>query len=110
MSKLASIILLSTLVVLSVSIPWKSQIALANSLEVGRDEDPNTWECAGCDSSNRPSHSYIIEEKAKEVKSSLAVYTEYTVLAFRYTNNVKNIGQDLLWAVQVLLILFLGSR
>ena len=31
----------------------------------------------------------------------MSVYSEYTVLAFRYTANMKNIEQDLLYAVQV---------
>jgi len=72
--KLVNALLLVGLIAVASAIPWKAQIALANSLEVGRDEDPNTWECVGCDASNQPLHTYIIEEKAKDVKSSLAVY------------------------------------
>lgn len=45
--------------------------------------------------------SYIIEEKAKDVKCSLSLYEEYTVLAFRYTATLQNVYQDILWAFQV---------
>lgn len=41
-------ILLATLVVFASALPWKHQIALFNSLEVGRNEDPTTWGCVGC--------------------------------------------------------------
>ena len=88
------------LTVLTVSIPYHQQLALVNSLEVGRDEDPNDWTCVGCDESNKPINTYIIEEKSKEIRASLAVYEEYTVLAFRYTANVKNVYQDIVYAVQ----------
>lgn len=93
-------ILVGLLSVLTLSIPYSQQLALVNSLEVGRDEDPNTWTCVGCDESNKPISSYIIEEKSKEIKASLSVYEEYTVLAFRYTANVQNIYQDVVYAVQ----------
>lgn len=59
------------------------------------------WTCVGCDENNKPIHSYIIEEKAVEIRSILSVYEEYTVLAFRYTANLKNVWQDILWAFQV---------
>jgi 2-oxoglutarate dehydrogenase complex dehydrogenase (E1) component-like enzyme len=59
------------------------------------------WNCVGCDESNKPLHSYIIEEKGKDVKCILSVYEEYTVLAFRYTATVTNVAQDALWAIQV---------
>lgn len=72
--KWRNIVLLATIVAVATCIPWKSQLALVNSLEVGRDEDPNTWACVGCDQSNQPLHTYIIEEKAKDVKCSVAVY------------------------------------
>lgn len=99
--KLISLIFLATIFALATALPWKSQIALVNSLEVGRDEDPLTWGCVGCDESNKPLTSYIIEEKAKDVKCSLSLYEEYTVLAFRYTATIKNVFQDILWAFQV---------
>ena len=60
--KLISFLLITVLIAMVSAIPWKSQIALANSLEVGRDEDPNTWECHGCNKNNQPLHTYIIEE------------------------------------------------
>lgn len=31
------------------SIPYRDQIALLNSLEVGRKEEPEVWQCFGCD-------------------------------------------------------------
>lgn len=31
----------------------------------------------------------------------MSVYQDYTVLAFRYTATIKNVFQDLLWAIQV---------
>jgi hypothetical protein len=34
---------------LACSIPYPQQIALLNSLEVGRLEDPMLWTCVGCD-------------------------------------------------------------
>lgn len=99
--KLTLAILLSTLFSLAVALPWKFKIALHNSLEVGRNEDPMLWQCAGCDDSTKPLTTHVIEEKGMEVKSILSVYEEYTVLAFRYTANVKNVAQDILWAFQV---------
>ena len=68
------------------------------------------WTCVGCDESNKPIHSYVIEEKAVEIRSILSVYEEHTVLAFRYTANLKNVWQDLLWAFQVDLLLNLETR
>lgn len=86
---------------LTFSIPYHQQLALLNSLEVGRNEDPMDWTCVGCDETNKPIHSYVIEEKAVEIRAILSVYEEYTVLAFRYTANLKNVWQDILWAFQV---------
>lgn len=45
--------------------------------------------------------SHVVEEKAKDVRATLSVYEEYTVLSFRYTASVQNIWQDLLWAIQI---------
>lgn len=50
-----------TLFVLTTSIPYRDQIALLNSLEVGRNEDPMVWECYGCDTKTKPISSYVIE-------------------------------------------------
>jgi hypothetical protein len=96
-----SCLLIALLALQVATIPFKQQIALLNSLEVGRDEDPMTWSCIGCDASNKPLRSHVIKEDNKDIKAILSVYDEYTVLAFRYTATAKNIWQDLLWAIQV---------
>ena len=62
--KYTVIILFACLALSCMSIPFKSQIALVNSLEVGREEEPMVWACYGCDSDNKPISSAIIEEKA----------------------------------------------
>ena len=103
-------VLLALFASVAVALPWRDQIALVNSLEVGRNEDPTTWSCVGCDDSNKPLSTFIIEEPKKDVKATLAVYSEYTVLAFRYTATVKNFFQDLLWAIQVKLKFNSDSR
>ena len=43
------IIFLAVLLTLAACLPWRDQIALVNSLQVGRDEDPMVWGCTGCD-------------------------------------------------------------
>lgn len=68
------------------------------------------WTCVGCDADNKPIHTYVIEEKAVEIRCILSVYEEHTVLAFRYTANLKNVWQDLLWAFQVDLLSNLEAR
>jgi hypothetical protein len=110
MMKLFNITVVALLLCLCCSIPYQQQIALVNSLEVGRNEDPMDWNCVGCDETNKPIHSYVIEEKAVEIRSILSVYEEYAVLSFRYTANLKNIWQDILWAFQVDLLSNVGSR
>ena len=95
------VVLIAFLTVSSLAIPFRDQIALVNSLEVGRDEEPMVWGCTGCDSTNKPISSVIIEEPSTETKAIMSVYSEYTVLAFRYTANMKNIEQDLVYAIQV---------
>ena len=104
------IVLLACLAISTMTIPFKSQIALTNSLEVGRDEEPMVWACTGCDTDNKPLTSFIIEEKVVEIKAILSIYDEYSVLAFRYTNNVKNIQQDIAWGIQVDLLSILETR
>lgn len=47
--KTAFVLLLALLAIHVSSIPFKQQIALLNSLEVGREEDPMAWSCVGCD-------------------------------------------------------------
>lgn len=101
MMRSATLLILAALVALTLQLPYKHQLALVNSLEIGRDEDPNTWGCVGCSEENKPIHTYIIQEKSEQIKASLAVYEEYTILAFRYTANLKNVWQDLLFPFQV---------
>jgi hypothetical protein len=64
------------------------------------------WSCAGCEEHTKPTRSHIVEEDAVKIKAILSVYTEYTVLAFRYTANLKNVWQDILYPIQVDLISF----
>jgi hypothetical protein len=44
------------------SLPYRDQMALANSLIVGRDDQSDLveWTCKVCDASNKPVHSHII--------------------------------------------------
>jgi len=42
-------LILAVLVIQTISIPYKQQISLLNSLQVGRNEDPTVWGCVGCD-------------------------------------------------------------
>ena len=69
-----AIILLVPLLYLAMALPFKHQIALLNSLEVGREEDPMVWTCAGCDENFKPLRSHIIEEDEVKIKSILSVY------------------------------------
>jgi triacylglycerol lipase len=59
------------------------------------------WSCVGCDQQTKPIRSHEIKEDVQNVRAILSVYEEYTVLAFRYTATLKNVWQDLLWAIQV---------
>jgi len=85
------------------SLPYVEQMLLANSMIVGRDDhqDLVNWECNVCDPTNRPLHAHYIEESAKDIKCILAVYPTFVVLAFRYTNTLLNVWQDILYANQV---------
>jgi len=47
--KLTTIVLFVALLSVAISLPWRDQIALVNALQVGRNEDPMTWGCVGCD-------------------------------------------------------------
>ena len=58
----ATFLILTALLCLATSLPFKHQIALLNSLEVGREEEPMTWTCAGCEQDTKPIRSHIIEE------------------------------------------------
>lgn len=44
------------------AIPHRDQVALVNSLIVGRDnkDDLKNWICGTCDDSNKPQHTYWI--------------------------------------------------
>ena len=59
------------------------------------------WTCAGCESDTKPLNSQIFENTNTKIKSIISAYEEYTVLAFRYTANLKNVWQDLLYPIQV---------
>jgi len=104
--KTLTLLVLATLACLALTLPFKHQIALLNSLEVGRDEDPNVWACEGCEEDTKPTISHVIEEEEVKIRAILSVYEEYTILAFRYTANAQNIWQDLLYAIQVDLLPF----
>jgi hypothetical protein len=91
------------LVTLGSCLPYVEQMLLANSMIVGRDDldDLANWDCNVCDSTNRPLHAHYIEESEKDIKCVLAVYPQFIVLAFRYTNTLLNVWQDILYANQV---------
>ena len=94
---------LALLAALVCSLPYNEQMLLANSMIVGRDDhqDLINWECNVCDESNRPLHAHNIENKGKDIKCTLSTYPKFHVLAFRYTNTVLNVWQDILYANQV---------
>lgn len=100
------LVILSLVAALSVCLPVIDQMLLTNSLIVGRTEDLIHWICKVCDDSNKPLHSHYIEENLKDIKCILSVYPSYVVLAFRYTNSALNVWQDVLYPLQVALILF----
>lgn len=85
------------------ALPYVDQMLLANSMIVGRDdgEDLINWDCNVCAPENKPVASHYIEEKAKDVKCVLSTYPTFVVLAFRYTNTLLNVWQDILYANQV---------
>jgi len=72
--KLINLVFIFGLMAIASALPWEQQIALANALQVGRDSDPQTWDCADCNENNKPLSSVVIEEKGKDVKSILSVY------------------------------------
>ena len=82
------------------ALPWTDQVLLANSLVVGREEDLALWICATCDETNKPIHSHYVREDRREIKCVVSVYPNFIVLAFRYTANVLNLWQDLLYPFQ----------
>ena len=46
-------VLLGLLALQAFAIPFKQQIALLNSLQTGKNEDPMTWNCNGCDAATK---------------------------------------------------------
>lgn len=44
-----SVLVVLTILALTSAIPYRDTLALLNSLQVGREEDPMDWQCAGCD-------------------------------------------------------------
>lgn len=97
------LILASLLIISCLTLPYVDQMLLANSMIVGKDDQQDliNWECNVCDGTNKPIHAHYIEESAKDVKCILAVYPTFVVLAFRYTNTLLNVWQDILYANQV---------
>lgn len=88
---------------LIVALPYEDQMALTNSLIVGRDDQSDLidWTCKVCDASNKPIHAHIVEEKAVDIKCIVSVYPTFIVLAFRYTNTALNVWQDILYPLQI---------
>lgn len=105
-------IIFLTLACFVVSLPYEDQMALANSLIVGRDDssDLYSWTCKVCDNSNKPTHAHVIEEKQVDIKCIVSVYPSFIVLAFRYTNTALNVWQDILYPLQVNIFNNLGKR
>ena len=54
------LIVVLALFALAISLPYNQQLALVNSLQVGRDDDPTEWTCVGCDDTNKPLTTFII--------------------------------------------------
>lgn len=94
-------LLLLTLAVLVYTLPYADRMTLANSLIVGNNNDLELWTCKVCDETNHPIHSHFVYNNIVEIKAILSVYDEFIILAFRYTANVKNVWQDLLYPFQV---------
>lgn len=109
--KMKTIIVL-TLVSLVLSLPYEDQMALANSLLVGRDDqsDIYEWSCKVCDASNKPIHAHVIEDKSVDIKCIISVYPTFVIIAFRYTNTIQNVWQDILYPLQVCFCSILDSR
>lgn len=97
------VILSLLLLLLSAALPYEDQIVLANSLIVGRDDmqDLYDWTCKVCDLSNKPIHTHFIEDKSVDIKCIISVYSNFIVLAFRYTNTVQNVWEDILYPLQI---------
>ncbi len=96
-----SVIVFLIFLTLAASIPREDQLALANSLMSGNNDDISNWSCKVCDNSNKPLHAHIIEEKAVDIKCIISVYANDIYLAFRYTNTALNVWQDILYPLQI---------
>jgi hypothetical protein len=57
------VIVVLCLLYVATAIPYEDQMALTNSLIVGRDDQSDlfTWSCKVCDASNKPLHAHIVE-------------------------------------------------
>lgn len=55
-------IIVLLVIYVATAIPYEDQMALANSLIVGREDQSDLfeWTCKVCDASNRPIHAHII--------------------------------------------------
>jgi len=93
--------LLAVVLTVAMCLPYHDQMVLTNSLIVGRNDELSLWNCKVCDESNRPIHAHYIEENKVDIKCILSVYSDFIVLAFRYTNTALNVWQDILYPLQV---------
>jgi len=91
------------LISIAFCLPYVEQMCLANSMIVGKEDQSDliNWECNVCDATNRPLHTHYIENPEKDIKCVLSVYPTFVILAFRYTNTLLNVWQDILYANQV---------
>lgn len=101
---------LAVLVAVVACLPYHDQMTLTNSLIVGRNDELALWNCKVCDNSNKPIHAHYIEEPKVDIKCIMSVYNDFIVLAFRYTNTLLNVWQDILYPLQVNLVSNLGRR
>ena len=83
------------------SIPFQDQVALANSLLFGKKSDPDKWICKVCNDKNKPlSIPLLLENTQIDIATFISVYKNFVVLAFRYTDTLKNVKQDILYFTQ----------
>ncbi len=55
-----SIIVFLIFISMVATLPYPDQMTLANSLQVGRQEDVDMWQCSVCGAQNKPIHSHVI--------------------------------------------------
>jgi hypothetical protein len=101
--KIQILILLAFTLYLSFQLPRNDQLCLTNSLIVGKKDTSQLyiWSCKVCDASNKPKFTYIIEDTGKDIKCLISIYEDIIILAFRYTNTIKNVWQDILYPLQI---------